>query len=403
MKTVSTTIKGKYNSAIIYTEDVDNVARVQIKDLCDYAPFRESKIRIMCDVHAGKGCTIGTTMTLTDKVVPSMVGVDIGCGMHTVQLGVKQIDYAKLDEYIHKYIPSGIATRDKAHPYAEQIDLGALRCARRVHLTIAEKSIGTLGGGNHFIEIDRDDDDNLYLVVHTGSRHLGTDVAEYYQRAAYNRLAGKDVQAQKALIEALKSQGREKEIQTELEKMAQKTADVPYEFAYVADDLYLDYLNDMRITQRFAALNRQAIADDIINALDLSKVDEFETVHNYIDLEHGILRKGAVSAMKGERLLIPLNMRDGSLMCIGKGNEDWNYSAPHGAGRKLSRNKARYTLSLAEYQKQMQGIYTTSVNKNTLDESPMAYKSMYEIMQNVRPTVAIQKRILPTYNFKAPE
>ena len=403
MKTKPKTIVGKYNTALIFTEEVEEGAINQIKRICNFEPFKDSKIRIMSDVHMGVGCTIGTTMTITDKVVPKMVGVDIGCGMRTVRLAAKTIDYRKLDEYIHLNIRSGQAVRSTKHYYNKDIDLGELRCKKHVDLDRAEKSIGTLGGGNHFIEIDRDEAGNLYLVVHSGSRHLGVEVAEYYQKAAWARLKDKDKEAQRQLIALMKAEGNDRNIQAELLQMSQKTTNVPPELAYVEGELFEDYLHDMRITQRFASLNRKAMADDIVNGLGLGKTDEFETVHNYIDLEHRILRKGAVSAQKGERLLIPLNMRDGSLLCIGKGNEDWNCSAPHGAGRKLSRSAAKHNLSLAEYHREMEGIYTTSVNMSTLDESPMAYKSMYDITRNIRPTVTVVERILPTYNFKAPE
>ena len=377
MKTKPKTIVGKYNTALIFTEEVESGALDQIRRLCEFEPFKDARIRIMSDVHMGVGCTIGTTMTVTDKVVPHMVGVDIGCGMRTVQLAVDSMDYRALDEYIHRNIRSGMSIRDTAHYYADRIDLGELRCRRHVDLSRAEKSIGTLGGGNHFIEVDRDNSGHLYLVVHSGSRHLGVEVAEYYQRAAATYHADAE--------------------------RTQNAPHVPPDLAYVEGELYEDYLHDMRITQRFAALNRQAMADDIVNGLGLGKVDEFETVHNYIDLDRMILRKGAVSAAKGERLLIPLNMRDGSLLAVGKGNEDWNYSAPHGAGRKLSRAKAKSTLSLDEYRREMAGIYTTSVGLRTLDESPMAYKSMYDIIKNIRPTVTVVERIVPTYNFKAPD
>ena len=403
MKTKSKAIVGKYNTALVFTDQIDDGTAIQIKRICDFAPFKDSKIRIMSDVHMGVGCTIGTTMTITDKVVPNMVGVDIGCGMRTVRLAVKTIDYRKMDEFIHTNIRSGTAVRSSKHSYVNDIDLGELRCKKGIDLDRAEKSIGTLGGGNHFIEIDRDDDGNLYLVVHSGSRHLGVEVAGYYQKAAIARLSGKDNTVKRALIARLKAEGKTAEINDAIEEMIKNPPHVPNELAYVEDDLLEDYLHDMRITQRFASLNRKAMADDIVKGLDLGKADEFETVHNYIDLEYRILRKGAVSAQKGERLLIPLNMRDGSLLCIGKGNEDWNCSAPHGAGRKLSRSSAKNNLSLAEYHRQMEGIYTTSVSMSTLDESPMAYKSMYDIIRNIRPTVTVEKRILPTYNFKAPD
>lgn len=398
MKTISKTIVGKYNTAIVFTEQVEDGAVEQIKRLCDFEPFRDAKIRIMSDVHMGVGCTIGTTMTITDKVVPNMVGVDIGCGMLVVKLDAKAVDYPRLDEYIHRNIRSGTSVRDTAHDYAARIDLGELRCKKYVDLYRAERSIGTLGGGNHFIEIDRDESGDLYLVIHSGSRHLGVEVADSYQRAAFERLGGKwGTRGCEVVLERMRAEGEEGN------GLPQKPLYVPQELAYVEGELMDDYLHDMRITQRFASLNRKAMADDILSGMGLAKCDEFETVHNYIDLEHRILRKGAVSAEKGERLLIPLNMRDGSLLCVGKGNEEWNCSAPHGAGRRLSRSCAKNTLSLAEYHREMEGIYSTSVNMRTLDESPMAYKSMYDILKNIRPTVAVVERIVPTYNFKAPE
>ena len=397
------TIAGKHNTAIVYTHDVEQGALDQIRRLCDCAAFADSRIRIMSDVHMGVGCTIGTTMTITDKVVPHMVGVDIGCGIRTVQLAAHTIDYAALDAYIRRNIRAGAAIRDAAHRYAAQIDLTQLRCARHIKYDRAIRSIGTLGGGNHFIEVDTDDEGNLYLVVHTGSRHLGIEVADYYQQAAIRQLAQADADAREALAAQMRAEGRQAEIEAALREMRPTSTRIPPELAYVQGALLEDYLHDMRITQHFACLNRQAIAEDIIEGLCLGKTDEFETIHNYIDLEHRILRKGAISAQKGERLLIPLNMRDGALVCVGKGNPDWNYSAPHGAGRKLSRSRAKATLSMDEYHAQMQGIYTTSICTGTLDESPMAYKSMYEIIANIRPTVAVHRRIMPTYNFKSPE
>ena len=396
------TVKGKYNTAIIYTQNVEQSALQQIRRLCDFEPLAQSQIRIMSDVHAGVGCTIGTTMTIVDKVVPNMVGVDIGCGMRVVQLQAGAIDYPALDDYIRHHIRVGREIRDQLHGLVDQIDLGQLRCVRHIKRERAERSIGTLGGGNHFVEVDRDEQGTLYLVVHTGSRHLGVSVAAYYQNAAYQRLAARGPAARNDLIDELRAQGRQADIEQQLARLTPAVT-VPPELAYVEGDLLQDYLHDMGITQRFASLNRQAIADDIVNGLGLGKTDEFETVHNYIDLQHNILRKGAVSAQKGEKLLIPLNMRDGALLCIGKGNPDWNYSAPHGAGRRYSRGKAKEALSMDEYRAQMQGIYTTSISRGTLDESPMAYKSMYDIIGNIRPTVTIQCRLTPTYNYKCCE
>ena len=398
-------ITGKHNRAWVYTDVVEKEAAAQIKAMCDSEVFQGQKIRVMPDVHAGAGCTIGTTMTIKDKVVPNMVGVDIGCGMEVVELGDREIDFAKLDNFIREQIPAGMNHRKTSHPYAEKICLEALACAKSVGIVGGYRSIGTLGGGNHFIEVDKDEEGKLYLVVHSGSRHIGLEVAEYYQRAAkkYHAYGGK---TKKQLVEELKAQGRYADIQSELEKAKQifkeKEAD---EFAvqYLEEELFENYIHDMRIMQEFANLNRRAMTDLIVEGLDLTETGRFTTVHNYIDLDKMILRKGAVSAQKGERLLIPLNMRDGSLICIGKGNPAWNCSAPHGAGRLMSRKKACSTLTMDEFKKQMEGIYSTSICENTLDESPMAYKRLEDIVDNIKPTVKIEKRIYPVYNFKSAE
>lgn len=365
-------IKGKYNSARVFTYNIENGAMSQIKELCDQEFVRDSVIRIMPDVHEGIGCTIGTTMTITDKVVPNLVGVDIGCGMETIKLGQKKIDFEKLDKIIHAYIPSGFDIRKKQHKYTEYVELDRLVCRKHVNLERARLSIGTLGGGNHFIEVNCDNNGSLYLVVHTGSRHLGKQVAEHYQNLAYEELKRKGVKISKHL-------------------------------AYVHGESFRNYLNDMKIVQQYAVYNRRAIVDEILTRMDLEPEDQFTTVHNYIDLESMILRKGAISAKKGERVLIPINMRDGSLICIGKGNRDWNYSAPHGAGRIMSRRKAKETISLEEFKKTMEGIYTTTVSRDTLDECALAYKPMDEIISNIQETVEITDIIRPLYNFKAPE
>lgn len=371
--------------------------------MCDNPVFERSKIRIMPDVHAGKGCTIGTTMSITDKVVPNMVGVDIGCGMEIVRLAEKKIDFAELDSLIYAKIPSGMNCRNSAHAYAEQIDLSELRCAKKVNTDFAYKSIGTLGGGNHFIEADKDDDGNLYIVIHSGSRHLGKDIAEYYQNEGYRKLCGNSQAQIDELIRRLKAEGRAQEIESAIRAVKEIKSDVPPDEAYVEGELFDDYIHDMKITQQFAVLNRQAMMGEIVRGLGLTVEEQFTTIHNYIDTENMILRKGAVSARPGEKLLIPINMRDGSLICIGKGNDDWNMSAPHGAGRLLSRGKARATLTMEQFEKEMDGIYSTSVKPNTLDESPMAYKTMDDITENIGPTVEILKRIVPVYNFKASE
>lgn len=361
-------IKGKFNTAKVFTDIVEEGAVAQIQELCDQEFTINSRIRIMPDVHEGAGCTIGTTMTITDKVVPNLVGVDIGCGMETIKIKNSHIELEKLDKLIYSRIPSGFKVRNKAHRYNDEIDLTELRCLDKAGLKIkrAHLSLGTLGGGNHFIEANKDDEDNIYLVVHSGSRNIGLQVAQYYQR-----------QAQK------------------------ENPNLPRDLAYISGDLLNDYLHDMKIIQRFAMINRKAMMDEIIKGMKLKVKEEFTTIHNYIDTDSMILRKGAVSAKEGEKFLIPINMRDGSLICIGKGNPDWNSSAPHGAGRLMSRNVAKSSLTLTEFKKEMKGIYTTSVNKSTLDEAPMAYKEMDHIVKHIEETAEIVKVIKPIYNFKA--
>ncbi|MDR2391920.1 MAG: RtcB family protein [Planctomycetota bacterium] len=399
-------IQGKHNSAVCYCESLEPSAAEQIRAVCDRPEFAASSIRIMPDVHTGKGCTIGTTMTISDKVVPGMVGVDIGCGMETVEIAERHVDFARLDAVIRKSIPAGRQVRPDRHPLNDDIDLGILRCARKLHLERARRSIGTLGGGNHFIEIDATGDGRLFVVVHSGSRHIGTEVAEYYQEEAWRRLSGSSQVFINETIVRLKSEGREREIEDAIRRLksgnAKKTG-MPKDLAYVEGDLFDDYVNDMRIIQRFASLNRQAMVETILREMGLTKIDAFSTIHNYIDAEAMILRKGAVSAGDGEKLLIPINMRDGSLICRGRGNRDWNSSAPHGAGRVMSRAAAFKSLSMDGYKEAMRGIFTTCVGKDTLDESPMAYKSLDSIVGQITPTAEIIERITPLYNFKAGE
>ena len=397
-------INGKFNNAKCFTNNLETTAHEQIQAVCDQQAFAGSKIRIMPDVHAGKGCTIGTTMTIIDKVVPGMVGVDIGCGMETVRIAERDVDFDKLDKIIRKNIPCGREVRKHLHKLNDEIDLTQLRCAQDIKIDRARHSIGTLGGGNHFIEVDKDEDGNVYLVVHSGSRHLGTEVAEFYQNEGRKAMWGGAKYQIQVLISKLKEEGRFSEIQTEIEKLkAEHQINVPKDLAYVEGKLFEDYIHDMKIVQKFATLNRKAMTDVIMVGMRYTKVEEFTTIHNYIDTDAMILRKGSVSAKKGEKLLIPINMRDGSLVCIGKGNEDWNFSAPHGAGRLMSRSAAFEHLTMEEYQKEMQGIYSTCVNTATLDESPMAYKSMDEIVEQIQPTAEIVARIKPVYNFKASE
>lgn len=395
-------LNGKYNSAEVFTENIDNQAIAQIIALCSQPFSAGSKIRIMPDVHAGSGCTIGTTMTITDKVVPNLVGVDIGCGMETAVLKEKHIELQKMDKLIYEKIPSGFEIRQKPHRFAEKIDLSELYCIEHINPVRAELSIGTLGGGNHFIEADKGSDGKIYIVIHSGSRHLGVEVAKYYQNEAYRRLNKSSAKEVQELIDRLKAEGRERQIQQELKKLANtKRTDVPKHLAYTEGELFSHYIHDMKLVQKFAEINRQAMMTEIIKGMGLHITESFTTIHNYIDTDSMILRKGAVSAQKGERLLIPVNMRDGSLLCTGKGNADWNYSAPHGAGRLMSRSEAKKSFTVSEYKKQMKGIYTTSVNSGTLDECPMAYKSIEDIVNNIGDTVEINDIIKPIYNFKA--
>lgn len=367
-------IKGKYNTAKVFTDNIDSSAVDQITELCSQEFTKGSRIRIMPDAHAGAGCTIGTTMTVSDKIVPNLVGVDIGCGMETVLLHEKEINLDRLDSVIYNHIPAGFDIRDKEHTYVRNVELEKLACRKHVDMGRALLSVGTLGGGNHFIEVDRNDSGDLYLVVHSGSRHLGKQVAEYYQNRAWKEL-----------------------------KEAGRAADISKSLAYLHGNSFKEYLDDMKIIQKYAAFNRKAIVDEILTRMKLNARDRFTTIHNYIDLDSMILRKGAISARKGERVLIPVNMRDGSMICIGKGNEDWNYSAPHGAGRIMSRREAKRIISMEEYEKTMEGIYSTTVNRSTLDECALAYKPMEEIISNIRDTVEIIEIIKPVYNFKAAE
>ena len=397
-------VQGKYNKAKIFTDVVDSSSIAQVLELCNQEFAAGSRIRMMPDIHAGAGCTIGTTMTIADKVVPNLVGVDISCGLETVRISEKSVDLQKLDQIIHEKIPSGFAIRNKAHDYLNRVNLNELCCVSHVKMSRAEKSIGTLGGGNHFIEMDKDDDGNLYLVIHSGSRHLGVEVANYYQEEGYKALNHADDTAIRELVSRLKAEGREKQIEKEIKRVKNlKQTNIPKSLAYVSGELFEQYIHDMKIVQHYAMLNRQAMVDEIVRAMGLHVEEQFTTIHNYIDTEAMILRKGAVSAKAGEKLLIPINMRDGSLICVGKGNEDWNLSAPHGAGRLMSRAEAKRSFTVSEFEEQMTEVYTTSVNKSTLDECPMAYKNMQDILNNIGPTAEVVKIIRPIYNFKAGE
>lgn len=403
-------VTGKYNTAKVFTDTVDETSLKQIELLCNQEFTEGAKIRLMPDVHAGAGCTIGTTMTIKDKIVPNLVGVDIGCGMETLVIKAdseisRNFDPARLDKCIRKCIPSGFDINKVPHKYCDQVEWDQVK--GNYTKKKAQLSLGTLGGGNHFIEADRDDEGNLYIVVHSGSRHAGLEIANYYQQEAWKQMNGKQKADAGALINKLKEEGRAAEIQTQLEDLkAQILTLVPPDLAYVSGYLFDDYINDMRIMQKFAALNRKAMIDVISVGLRIGPNDimeQFTTIHNYIDTDNMILRKGSVSAQKGEKLLIPINMRDGSLVCVGKGNEDWNCSAPHGAGRLMSRNQARKELDLEEFRAEMAGIYSTTVGLDTIDEAPMAYKTMDDIVANIGPTADIVKTIKPIYNFKAAE
>lgn len=394
-------LNGKFANAKVFTDVVDNESISQVINLLNQPYVEGSKVRMMPDIHAGAGCTIGTTMTIKDKICPNLVGVDIGCGMETIRIKETHIEPQKLDKVIRANIPSGFEIRSVPHRYAKDIDLSDLYCAKRVNTNRAYNSIGTLGGGNHFIEANKDETGNIYIVVHSGSRHLGLEIANFYQESAYKSLTTYSKEEIDAVITQLKESGRQKEIQNALKEMKAKKSPVPKSLAYVEGDMFERYLHDMKIAQKFASLNRQAMMDIIVKEMGLHVVEQFTTIHNYIDVDNMILRKGSVSAKDGERLIIPINMRDGSLICTGKGNSDWNYSAPHGAGRLMSRSAAKETFTVSEFKKQMEGIFTTSVNRSTLDECPMAYKSIEDIVGNIEPTVSIDAIIKPIYNFKA--
>lgn len=423
----------------IFTDDIEDKARDQIDLLLSQEVFKDCKIRIMPDVHSGSGCVIGFTGNLGDKVIPNIVGVDIGCGMLCVELGNIDLDLDRLDKVIREYVPSGFNVHEEQMYHFKELE--DLKCYKKLKdIDRIEKSIGTLGGGNHFIEIDKYDNDNKYLIIHTGSRNLGKQVAEYYQDLAddiCNYDSDKYDTARKNLIETLKAEGRQKEIQSSLIKLNKEFLKnknrIPKDLAYLEGKYRDDYLHDMKLSQEFAEDNRRCIAEQILcnyfeappyrqaktpkavrliehypsefYTQDTVEYDffYFETVHNYISFEDNIVRKGAISAKEGEKVLIPMNMRDGCIIGYGKGNDDWNNSAPHGAGRVMSRMKARETLKLDDFKESMKDVYSTSIKETTIDESPMVYKPMQEIIDNMKDTVEIEKIIKPIYNFKADE
>ena len=392
----------------IFTNNIELTALNQIYTLVKQPAFSNCKVRIMPDVHAGAGCVIGFTADLGDKVIPNIVGVDIGCGMLTVELGKIDVNFDELDKVIRENIPSG---RNVHNNRVVKFDeLQDLYCYRELKDTKRlEKSIGTLGGGNHFIEVDTDEDDNKYLIIHSGSRNLGKQVAEYYQKLAIEIMRGKDIllKMQEKIIADYIVQGRKREIEKAIKELHRNfhhnPLDIPKELCYLTGKYREQYLHDMEICQQFAVRNRGEIVKVILSTMNWNDIRSFETIHNYIEFGSNMVRKGAISAKENERLLIPINMRDGCIIGIGKGNDDWNQSAPHGAGRIMSRSKARETVSLGDFQQSMKGIYTTSVSMSTLDESPMVYKSLDEILENIKDTIDVIKIIKPIYNFKASE
>ena len=397
-------IKGKVNTAICYAKVIEDVAIEQIRRMCDYGLTEGSKIRIMPDVHAGKDCTVGTTMTVKDKACPNIVGVDIGCGMYTVKLAEKEVDFVKLDEACH-YIPSG---RNVWEGRMERFDLTKLRCYRSLRdAKRLERSLGTLGGGNHFIEVDQAADGTCYLVIHSGSRNLGKQVAEVYQQLAVDLHMGKEgyYKQREEIIRTYKELGKRSEIQSALKALKDsyetQSLLVPEDLCWLYGSFLDDYLHDVEICQIFARRNRERMAEIFLDQTGMTNLEAFHTIHNYIDTQEMILRKGAIAAHRAEKVLIPINMRDGSILALGKGNAEWNYSAPHGAGRIMSRAQARASLDLKDYEASMQGIYTTSVNKKTIDEAPMAYKSLEDILDVVRESVEVIDIMKPVYNFKA--
>lgn len=394
-------VNGKHNSAKIFTDKVEETAMSQIVELCNQEFTAGSKIRIMPDVHAGKGCTIGTTMTITDKVVPNLVGADIGCGLTVVFLNIdkSEVNFDQLDETIRKHIPSGQEVRKKKHLYTNRFnDFKDVRAPIRVEK--ANHSLGTLGNGNHFLELNEVSPGKVALVVHSGSRSFGGQIAKYYQKRAYDAISSIKGEQQR-IIQELKDQGRQQEIEAAL-KGIQKPK-VKKELAYLEGEDFKNYLHDMKIAQEYANISRKAMLHDIISNMHWEyKYDRsFDTIHNYIDMDHMVLRKGAISARKGEEVIIPINMRDGSILATGKGNEDWNQSGPHGAGRLMSRTKAKENLNMTDFLDTMDGVWTSSLGESTLDEAPMAYKPMEAILGNIEDSLIVNQVVKPIYNFKA--
>lgn len=393
-------IKGKYSDAKVFTDNIDDVTVSQIEGFLNEEMTADAQVRIMPDCHAGKGAVIGTTMKVIDRVVPNLVGVDIGCGMLCVEVQKQDVDFAKLDAAVKAFVPSGQSIRTAAHDFIKHVELD--RVLANFSRDTAVHSLGTLGGGNHFIEMNKTDDGRLFLVIHSGSRHLGVKVANHHQKKAIESLSN-DKEGLDQLITELKTAGRYQEINRAIKSYKSVLPAIPNDLAYLTGALMQDYFNDLKIAQDYAKWNRAAMVEVLMDAMDFQEVGRIDTVHNYIDLEHMILRKGAISARKDEWVLIPINMRDGSLLAKGKGNDDWNQSGPHGAGRILSRTKAKQLLELNDFTDTMKDVYTTSVSQDTIDESPFAYKTMQEIIDNTKETIEIQSVLKPVYNFKAPE
>ena len=373
-------IIGKHNTAMVYANQVDQTSYAQVLQMCNLEELKNSRIRMMPDMHASEGCTVGTSMTISGSADPAYIGGDIGCGMQVYCLNDRDIDFEALDRAVREKIPSGAAIHDHAHARLKELPIDDLYCFGALRHETVARSLGTLGGGNHFIEVARGmEDGRLYLVIHSGSRRLGRDVALYYMKAAHFAAQGLTM----AEVRKMKS--------------------VPYkgESAFLSGELLQEYLHDMTIAVDYALLSREIMAQALVEALNLDVLDRFATIHNYIDSKNNILRKGAVSAQKGEKLIIPINMRDGSLICIGKGNEEWNYTAPHGSGRVMSRSEAKQNISLDEYRDAMSGIFSTSISESTLDESPMAYRPIDDILSTIEPTADVAEIVTPVYNFKA--
>lgn len=391
-------IPGKYNTAKVFTDNIDSETISQIISLMNQEFIKDANVRIMPDTHAGKGCVIGTTITIKDKIVPNLVGVDIGCGMRAIQLDDETIDLKQLDSIINTKIPSGFSIHNHAvRTFKSLHDLIA-----PIDIEYTNRSIGTLGGGNHFVELNKDKNNKLWLVIHTGSRHLGTEICKHYQKSAITSLRQDYIKDKiDKSIKKLKAEGKEKDINNTIKIIKMQHQPIPDDLCYIEGKTFNDYIHDMAIAQKYAKLNRKTIGDIIISAMNLHVAKEFDTIHNYIDIENMILRKGAISAQKGEIVIIPMNMRDGSLICVGKGNPEWNYSAPHGAGRIMSRGQAKERVSMSEFTESMKNIYSTSVLESTIDEAPMVYKPMDEIKANIIDTVDIIDTIKPIYNFKA--